>query len=661
MDATSPQHGRRSQRILTVLGSAAVLALAVAPSVDAPQGHGAAFDPVPAWAFADRRALELEALWRPGETTYVMATGRHSTRLLANMLTLHASAAQDGHTGPSRRDERIEPIVRTLTRFPAFQSRSTGRWRLGQHHAPGWLENPAGFPSPQHVSLDAEAASALAAAWRVRDIVGLSADSRRRIRRVVGMTARSRFFRYPSVRLNQFHWNTAMYAADAIVNERVSLLRRDLRLQLVRFVHFARHAHPDGAPNLTRGLGLHYLPQFRAGRGANRMSSSEYGVAIAEGVRDLADAQVAGMRPLDPAQRRLLSAWLRRLLFGEWTHAGLLNWDTGLGFARWQLTRYWILGLGGLSALGETDLLPTTERSWARWMFGRALETYELTQGGERNGCMPSTLFDVRCSFTRRGDSLFIAARIAATAARHAASQTVSVARPPALYTYDSDIRRIAVTTPAYSAAIVDQTFETGYGGVGLARFYDGDGRPLGSIGGRGRWGFGLSVHDRSHGTLLETLPGRRVAKTFRGPRVKRATFRALNVTARVDGSRGAHVIVRHRFTPSAITTSYRIRGPRSAVGVLRLPVWSRSGRASRPRTGRAGDVLTVRVTQAAGGYVARLRARDIRRITWHPATTRSLRSPGTAGVLDVVVALRDGRASLGVTLLPDQPAFQGS
>src|SRR5687767_10055999 len=109
MGASGPQHGsRRYARLAAALLLAAGLVGLAAPrSTDAPGSGAAAGSPDAIWGFADRRAAELEALWRPSESTYVMTTERHSTRLLANMLALHAYAALAGHTGAARKDARI--------------------------------------------------------------------------------------------------------------------------------------------------------------------------------------------------------------------------------------------------------------------------------------------------------------------------------------------------------------------------------------------------------------------------------------------------------------------------------------------------------------------------------------------------------------------------
>jgi hypothetical protein len=608
------------------------------------------------WSFVDRRATEIEPLWRQHRETYVMADGGMSTRLLANMLELHAFAAIAGHLGPSRHDERIAPLVRQLTSYPAFVESSDVTPPDNQFHVPGWFANPERFPSDQHVAIDSQIAESLQSAWEARHVVALPADAQQAIRRAVGLTAWSRFFRYPSIRLNQFNWYSDLYEADAAVNGRRWLLRNDFRRQLARFLDLARRSRPGATSNLNAGLGLHYLPQFPATVGANRVSTSEYDQLIFHGIENYAAALAAGMPPFTGARARMLVDWARRALYGEWTHAGFLNWDTGLAFARWHLTRYWSFALSGLGSLAGAPVLAPAERAWARWMFDRSLIFYEAYQAGEPTPSMPSVLFGVRSSESmHENDALFVASRTAATVAQRAVQgfEDRAGTEPPPLYAYDWDIRRLALTTPSYSTAVLDQTFPGGYGGADIARLLDGMGRPLGNIGGRGHWGFGLAFVQRGGRLLLDTEPGGRAARTFHGPQIKRGAFRtSVGASARVLG-RGAQVLVQYRFTPMRIIRTYRLQGPPGSSARIRLPVWARISAPARPTVTVHPGGVTVRVHQSAGAYTAIVRAAGGLRTSWREPRTRSTRSPGTAGVLDVVVPLRTGHGTVTVELRP--------
>ena len=49
----------------------------------------------------------------------------------------------------------------------------------------------------------------------------------------------------------------------------------------------------------------------------------------------------------------MLSNWVERVLFGYWMHSGMLNWDTGLGVARWMKAKTWAYALQGLLTPGS--------------------------------------------------------------------------------------------------------------------------------------------------------------------------------------------------------------------------------------------------------------------------------------------------------------------
>ena len=85
-----------------------------------------------------------------------------------------------------------------------------------------------------------------------------------------------------------------------------------------------------------------------------------------------------GMAPPAAADRRLLRRWLRRVLAGYWTHAGYLNWDTGLGFRRWHQAKKLGLSQHGLIGIASAPALagPKT-RAWAKWILDQGFGFYE--------------------------------------------------------------------------------------------------------------------------------------------------------------------------------------------------------------------------------------------------------------------------------------------
>ncbi len=612
------------------------------------------------WAFVDRRAAELEGQWRPERGAYVTRGGSVSTRMNANMTAVHALAAIAGHIGPARRDERLAPMVDALTRAPAFREVARRPARAtSQFHVPGWTPDAGSYlPLREHVSLDPQAAEGLALAVRARDIVGLPEPLVGRVRHAVHSTANSEFYTWPRQKLNQFNWPADMALADFSVSGDATLLQRDFPQYLN---HFLDHAHRRGAnrsPNLNDGLGFLYRPDVRPTAAGNRVGTSEYANIVFHGLDDYAPAVAAGMPPLDGKRMWVLQAWARRILTGDWTHAGYLNWDTGLAYRRWHLTRYWVFALGGLSTLAEAPVLDEQAQRWARWMFDRALGYYERLQAGRHTPSIPSTLYGIRSSESDpESDPQFVAARIAGLVAHQALARAADAPaeQPPPLFAYDPGSRRLAVTTPAYSAAVLDQTIRLGYGGVELARLYDGRGHPLGSIGSHDHSGFGVAIARRQGRRLLETQGGHRSARTFRSGKPLRGPFTARTMTARVHGARRTSVQLRRTFLADRIVTTYVLRGPRSAIARIRFPVWSRLSRARRPVvTSPRRGTLALRVRQPAGGYRVIVRSRSRLGTHWRVIRHPPRSSPGTRGVLEVRLRLAHRRATVRVTIIPD-------
>ena len=93
------------------------------------------------------------------------------------------------------------------------------------------------------------------------------------------------------------------------------------------------------------------------------------------------------------------------------------------------------------------------------------------------------------------------AARVQANAARalDAGLGKMAAAQPPALYSFDPDTGRLAVTTPSYNTAVVpvnQRAFP--YGGIELARLFDGEQDVAANVGGRAPAAFGMRVQDAS-------------------------------------------------------------------------------------------------------------------------------------------------------------------
>jgi hypothetical protein len=86
---------------------------------------------------------------------------------------------------------------------------------------------------------------------------------------------------------------------------------------------------------------------------------------------------------------------------------------------------------------------------------------------------------------------------------------SVSIVEPPPMYSFDPDTQRLAVSTPAYSTAIVVHNHDAvPYGGLELSRLFDARQRPVGSVAGQGVANFLARVRDHRGKILLDTQMG---------------------------------------------------------------------------------------------------------------------------------------------------------
>ena len=319
-------------------------------------------------------------------------------------------------------------------------------------------------------------------------------------------------------------------------------------------------------------------------------------------------ARQAGMPPLSRAGRGLIRRWERRAIAGYWTHAGYLNWDTGLGFERWHQAKKLGLAQQSLIGIAQTRALqPGSEwGSWAKWLLDRGLQFYERLPVGE-GGLPDPVLFKLFTVPQSVGSARLAAARLQANAARavEAGLGRMRAAGPPALYAFDPDIGRLAVTTPAYNTAIVavnQRAFP--YGGIELARLFDGESarrgqrrrsRARGVRAARPRAGRppGLLLPDRScpHSTrrsrrcgsrARRAAPARRAA-TAPGQGVRRPVPRPARAR---DADRRAlprrHVAPLHpEHDRDQLAARAPLRAARGCASTSLLPSWGARARAS--------------------------------------------------------------------------------
>lgn len=546
--------------------------------VEEQEPPSAPFDDAQYWSFADRLAAKLMQGWSPDESFYLPATVQHN----AEMLTAHALAAVAGHRGETRNDERALALATRLCQSPPWVDSSSQMGKFRQAHAPGWAMSMVNLPSSQHASIDPKVAEALAHAWRARDIIRLSADTVALIEDRITRVAWSQFFRYPRMLLSQINWNADLYAHAYTVSGDSELLVGDYRKQLVRFVEgIKRPLYPGGSTFLGKSYRFQYLCTAGPSHRYN-LDSPEYANIVIHALIHYNAALEAGMRPLDDEQSRHLRAWAERAIHGYWTHGGYLNWDTGLGYKRWHWGLYWAFAMQGLLAIasGPRIGLDSKYAQWAKYFLDRGLTLHErITEGRfSKDGLLPDALYGVRRYELGRSMRLSAASRMVANAARAAGLGLGKkpAREPPPLFSFDPDIGRLAVTTPAYSTAVLaTNRGALPYGGVELARLYDGNANALANIGAQGMAAFGVVVtapdgrvifssqrpaQDAGDGdyklALTESPLGEIKSIKERRPYV--ASFSQLEATG-VASAGGIRAETSHLFKQGSITISWKV------------------------------------------------------------------------------------------------------
>jgi hypothetical protein len=573
------------------------------------------------FSFADHVTEQLERSWKPAHGMY--RTGARSIDTIANaaMLTVFATAAAHGHEGPARNDERARILVERLTASPPFYTAPSAPYNDKMFHTPGWTSNMDGPYVDMDKSIDPKVAEGLQIAYRARDALGLDEADQSAIRDEIHRVAYTAFFRYPLVRLNQINWPAELYAYDYLVNGDPTLLREDYRKHVRRFVSgFTTPWTRDGATNV--GPSYRFIYQNNAPASlARNLDSAEYSNMTLHFLYWYDLARQAGMRALPAEDLRLLRAWTQRNLYGYWTHAGFMNWDTGWSYERWMKGKAWAYAQQGLLAIATVPefQMRKAEGRWAKYLFDAGLRLYDHLGELEDHPFRPSAELYGIGEQGAPATKMFWA-RMAANAVRavSAGMGRMPAERPPLMYSLDADIGRLAVSSPRYSTAILAvNRGKVPYGGADLARLYDADGDPIGPTGGRPPSSFGVLItrldgyetfstqrglhRDPSRPpVVLTSSPRGRVTRQRRlATRPDAGPFRHLDETSTRTGD-GFRVTTVHRFRRNAITLRYTISRPRGGkrrrIRVL-LPT---SGRAKGRIDALLRDGRTVRVTGRA-------------------------------------------------------------
>jgi hypothetical protein len=667
-----------TRRQLLARGAGVTATAALARSVGLPGEATALADTAVAESSAVQRYLALmdtvveriHPQWSEWRGAYRAPQGTYSTVINARMLQVHAGAAAAGHTGPSRDDERARRLVQTLLTSPApWRVSGVGVPHEKMFHLPGWITSLTEPGAVMDKAVDPQVAQALVAAWRAGATLGLEETTLQSIVQAVSAVARCSFFRYPGIRLNQLNWNCALYALDAELTGASDLLQGDYREQMLRFARFAtRIEHPGGSTNLGPGWHFHYLPNYDLSAMAN-LDAPEYASEVLDCVRHYSVALAAGMEPLPEWALDVFRAYAARTLYGDWTHAGYLNWDTGLGAQRRYIGKVFAFAQQGLMALAISPVAQSIAGmgTHARWFFERGLDLYERWLSEAPAGLLPPPVqFGEDEHAEGPDDRLLFAARIASNAAQAIALDLAAVppVQPPPVYSFDPDSQRLAVSTPSYSTAILVHNREAvPYGGLDLCRLFDGAQRPVASIAGSGLANFAARIRTSGAsggGVLLDTqmgdaasmsvvavLPDGTKRSTGPGsapyPRYAYAgPMRGVTASGRVAHGSAA-IATTHRLLSDMILLEWTFALPPHAGWELALPsygsqaslVVEHAGSTTALEVGASGPPLSavrrILVRAEQGGYVltpVRMPA-DARLSAVHPPADTGAARPG--------------------------------
>ena len=578
-----------------MLGSGALLAsllLPRTPSRPRRRCDPSAWNDAAYWAFADRLQDHLDALL--GRRA---CTRPARSMLNANMLLTHAAAALAGHTGPGAPATTARASSSTaLCDGPAWvKSPPTAR----RATCPGWRDALDGRRHPAPGGRHRDRLGAAAIAWRAREALGLDQATADLIADRIIRTTAGEFWRWPALRLNQINWYARMYAGGrGGRRDRGRPARAAAEASCSRFVDGATRA--DGRRDGLQprpGLPLP-LPPGRPRRHKYNLDTAEYANIVCGFLVAYQQARDAGMPALDSARARVVRAWCERVLCGYWTHAGYLNWDTGLGFKRWHQGKK--LGLSPGRAARDRDV-PGARRAhgaWAKHMLDRSFELFDRwTERGR--GLPPANAFDVpvdrrqrvlgaarrraRAGQRRPGRALRARARCAARSRRRCTPTTPTSAasrspRPPTT-------RRSSPSTAARSrtagsssrgCSTASRTSRAASAGARRRRSASscatasGDRRTPRSA----RW-------RRRATTPLQLLEAPRGAtanpQTIRTARTRaRSRPCACRARRRAAGSRSAR---RTRFKATYIETEWRVTGAEGKQIEVLFPSWGKGAR----------------------------------------------------------------------------------
>ena len=542
------------------------------------------------WSYSDTVVKQMEPFWDEKQHRY---GGDSPFRLTVGMLKIYSNAKMAGYQGPSRNDDRIPFLARLLISWPAYitNARDTHHPSTFHPHVPGFTNSIKGHAGVQHVSVDNVACEALGLAVQSG---ALSNSLEKQIASKVYAVARGRQFTAPTVEANQVNWPIGIWLAAARASGRWGAAKLQARRYMRAWTAGMFKPMPGYLiPNLSRGYGLSYWPKVSASEPINQTSSTEYASIIFTGFDAYDEMVKHGMPRLSASDTARMRTWARRIISGEWTHGGWPNWDTGKGYERWQLLNYFAWCTEALETIASSRrLVSESERRRARWLLHQALARYTWMVDHGQKG---ATRYGVVSPFGHDSANVVTLSRLAATASEAALKQLGAAGSTPSGWSWwDGERKRLTVSNPRYSSAMITPVNVIGYGGLEPARLLDSEGRVLTTLGSTIiQAGMRASVGGR-----LVGLTQGRYATVMQG--VKQWRPRRVGGGSPALGGRAGPIVVSQHFTPEEITTRYRVSA-KNARTELRIPFW---GKLKKRTVTPVSNGLKIETENSEGGKV---------------------------------------------------------
>lgn len=341
--------------------------------------------------------------------------------------------------------------------------------------AAGWMVAPGLLGFGCHPSVDSRCVEGLYYAWKYRETIELEAGQVARIEEVLRAKAESVYHREEWGNQETAYWyNNALYAAFEVTGD-----GRYADYWGRYMDHFV--AHLDRPPE---GGKMPYLyPDFAWNYNDRFLDTVEYGLMCYGGMINAQRMVERGLYRFDEEPLSKVQGYQQYVL-GMWRLDGYIHWDTGYGLERLLNGEYWAFSQRALLALAYAESINTGPEvsPYAKFLLDRSIELFgrmDVWNGDPADEAMPLLPYGAGYAFGNKyeANAMFIAQLCQAV---DLGIDRMEAWDPRTLWRYNWYHRKLVVSTPRYSAALVGVgKRQFGYGGLELVELCDQKGRSL--------------------------------------------------------------------------------------------------------------------------------------------------------------------------------------